>query len=72
MAKFHRDDVEAILHITLSRRQIMGSVMWLHTTSEQHNEVRLSCGNTSSKRCRLGRKFQRAKWKLDLGKAMEA
>lgn len=33
MAKFHRDDVEAILHIPLSRRQIMDSMMWLHTTS---------------------------------------
>ena len=33
MAKFHRDDVEAILCIPLSTREIMDFVMWLHTTS---------------------------------------
>lgn len=32
MTKFHKEDVEAILRIPLSRRQVVDSVMWLHTT----------------------------------------
>ena len=32
MTKFHRDDAEAILQIPLSKRQVVDSVMWLHTT----------------------------------------
>ena len=32
MTKFHKEDAKAILRIPLSRRQIVDSVMWLHTT----------------------------------------
>ena len=31
ISKFHKEDAEAILRIPLSRRQVVDSVMWLHT-----------------------------------------
>ena len=30
-ANFHRDDMEAIFRIPLSRRQVQDTLMWLHT-----------------------------------------